>query len=88
VREASPETVVVADGFSCRSQIEQGGTGRRALHVAEVIGLAREHGKLRAYPERAFAPPQPSGRRRLARATVAVGAAAALAGAAFAAARA
>jgi hypothetical protein len=39
VREASPETVVLADGFSCRTQIEQG-TGRRALHVAQLIQAA------------------------------------------------
>jgi hypothetical protein len=39
VREASPETVLLADGFSCRTQIEQG-TGRRALHVAQLIQAA------------------------------------------------
>ncbi len=39
VREADPETLVIADGFSCRTQIEQG-TGRRGLHVAQVIELA------------------------------------------------
>ncbi|MGH2884297.1 MAG: (Fe-S)-binding protein, partial [Solirubrobacteraceae bacterium] len=36
VREAATETLLVADGFSCRSQIEAG-TGRRALHTAEVL---------------------------------------------------
>ena len=36
VRQADPDTVLVADGFSCRSQIEAG-TGRRALHTAEVL---------------------------------------------------
>jgi FAD/FMN-containing dehydrogenase/Fe-S oxidoreductase len=41
VREAAPSTVVVADGFSCKTQIEEAGTGRRALHVAEVMALAR-----------------------------------------------
>jgi hypothetical protein len=41
VREASDETVVVADGFSCRTQIAQAGTGRQALHIAQVIQLAR-----------------------------------------------
>ncbi|HYX88629.1 MAG TPA: FAD-linked oxidase C-terminal domain-containing protein, partial [Gaiellaceae bacterium] len=84
VREASPETVVVADGFSCKSQIEQGDTGRRALHVAEVIKLARERGALVPYPERASERPQPSAGRTLTRAAVAVGTAAALAGAAVA----
>jgi Fe-S oxidoreductase len=36
VRQAAEDTVVVADGFSCRTQIEAG-TGRRALHTAEVL---------------------------------------------------
>jgi FAD/FMN-containing dehydrogenase/Fe-S oxidoreductase len=44
VREAPADTLVVADGFSCRSQIEQGRTGRRALHVAQVLALARRYG--------------------------------------------
>jgi hypothetical protein len=84
VREASPQTVVVADGFSCKSQIDQTGTGRGALHVAEVIKLARGRGAVPAYPERELARPQPTAARSRARAAVAVGTAAALAGAAFA----
>jgi FAD/FMN-containing dehydrogenase/Fe-S oxidoreductase len=36
VREADPDTLIVADGFSCREQIEQG-TPRRAMHLAEVM---------------------------------------------------
>jgi Fe-S oxidoreductase len=36
VRDADPATLVVADGFSCRTQIEHG-TGRRALHLAQLI---------------------------------------------------
>jgi FAD/FMN-containing dehydrogenase/Fe-S oxidoreductase len=36
VRDAPPDTLLVADGFSCKTQIEQLG-GRRALHLAEVI---------------------------------------------------
>jgi Fe-S oxidoreductase len=39
VREASGETLIVADGFSCRTQIEQG-AGRHAIHLAQVIQLA------------------------------------------------
>ncbi len=39
VREADPDTLIVADGFSCQEQIAQG-TGRRPLHLAEVIRLA------------------------------------------------
>ena len=86
LREAAPDTLVVADGFSCRSQIEQTGTGRRALHAAQVLALAREFGPAGppgSYPERAAAErPQPGAARTAARAAVAVGAAAALAGAA------
>ncbi len=36
VRDADPETIVLADGFSCRTQIEQL-TGRTAVHLAEVL---------------------------------------------------
>jgi Fe-S oxidoreductase len=39
VRGAGDDTLVVADGFSCRQQIAHG-TGRRALHVAEVLDPA------------------------------------------------
>lgn len=39
VREADPETVIVADGFSCRNQISQL-TGRRAVHLADVLAEA------------------------------------------------
>jgi Fe-S oxidoreductase len=41
VRRAADETLVVADGFSCRNQIEAG-TGREALQLAEVLRLARK----------------------------------------------
>lgn len=36
VRGASEETLILADGFSCREQIEQA-TGRKTLHLAEAI---------------------------------------------------
>jgi FAD/FMN-containing dehydrogenase/Fe-S oxidoreductase len=36
LRAAAPDTLVVADGFSCREQIEGLG-GRAALHLAEVL---------------------------------------------------
>lgn len=39
VRQADAETLIIADGFSCREQISQA-TGRRALHLAEVIQMA------------------------------------------------
>ena len=81
VRELDAETIVVADGFSCKTQIEQGGTGRRALHVAQVLKLAREHGASGppgARPERLYyeVRPKPSLPRRAARAAVLAGAAA------------
>ncbi len=44
VRGAAPETLVVADGFSCKTQIEQL-THRRALHTAQVIQMAMDHGE-------------------------------------------
>jgi Fe-S oxidoreductase len=40
VRKADPETLIIADGFSCRSQIAQFCAGRRVLHLAEVLDLA------------------------------------------------
>jgi FAD/FMN-containing dehydrogenase/Fe-S oxidoreductase len=36
VREAGSTTAVVADGFSCRSQIAHG-TGRQAIHLAQLL---------------------------------------------------
>jgi Fe-S oxidoreductase len=44
VRQASPDTVIVADGFSCREQISQE-SDRGALHLAEVIQMALNDGK-------------------------------------------
>jgi FAD/FMN-containing dehydrogenase/Fe-S oxidoreductase len=46
IRGAAPETLVIADGFSCRHQIADG-TGRDALHVARVLELALDGGKAR-----------------------------------------
>jgi FAD/FMN-containing dehydrogenase/Fe-S oxidoreductase len=40
VRNTPPDWLIIANGFSCREQIRQC-TGRRALHLAEVIQLAR-----------------------------------------------
>ena len=41
VREAPEDTLLIADGFSCREQIYQG-TGRRALHLSQVLRMAQE----------------------------------------------
>ena len=38
VRDASADALIIADGFSCREQIEQT-TGRRTLHLAEILQL-------------------------------------------------
>ena len=39
VRNADRDTLVIADGFSCREQIEQS-ADRRALHLAELLAMA------------------------------------------------
>jgi len=39
VRQADQDTLIIADGFSCREQISQT-TGREALHLADVIHMA------------------------------------------------
>jgi hypothetical protein len=36
--------LVIADGFSCREQIAQG-TGRHALHLAQVLQLGLRRGR-------------------------------------------
>ena len=70
VREAPADALIVSDGFSCRSQVEQCQTGRRALHAAQVLALAREYGPAGprgTYPERSAAPrPQANGGRKVA----------------------
>src|SRR2546422_151624 len=39
VRRATPDTIIIANGFSCREQIAQA-TNRNALHLAEVMQMA------------------------------------------------
>jgi FAD/FMN-containing dehydrogenase/Fe-S oxidoreductase len=69
-RDAPQEAVVVANGFSCKTQLEQSGVGRRALHAAQVMKLAREHGPLGHTPGKpedgyyARRPPAPPDLRR------------------------
>jgi FAD/FMN-containing dehydrogenase/Fe-S oxidoreductase len=50
VRGAPASTWILADGFSCKSQIEQQ-TDRRALHLAEVLHLAKTVRPGVDYPE-------------------------------------
>jgi Fe-S oxidoreductase len=80
VRDAAPETMIVTDGFSCRSQIEHG-TNRGAMHLARVVQAALRgagDGPASPYPERA-APamdgPAPSRTAPRAAAAIAIGAA-------------
>ncbi|MFI5683281.1 FAD-binding and (Fe-S)-binding domain-containing protein [Streptomyces sp. NPDC051636] len=61
VREAAPGSLLLADGFSCRTQVEQADTGRRALHLAEVLALGLDGNLPSRLPERlAERPPGPS----------------------------
>jgi len=48
VRDAAPQTPIVASGFSCRSQITQLGPGRRALHVVQLLRQAEVDGDVSA----------------------------------------
>jgi Fe-S oxidoreductase len=41
VRAAAADTLLVADGFSCRTQIEQA-TGRRTMHLADLLELGAQ----------------------------------------------
>jgi FAD/FMN-containing dehydrogenase/Fe-S oxidoreductase len=43
VRDAAPTTAIVADGFSCRTQIAQG-TARQPVHLAQLIAAALRRG--------------------------------------------
>jgi len=54
VREAARDTIIVADGFSCREQIAQS-TGREALHVAQVLHMAMHENAAGELPERRYA---------------------------------
>ncbi len=56
VRDAAKDTIVIGDGFSCKTQVEQM-TDRRPLHTAQVIQMAIDHGPGGVggdYPERAY----------------------------------
>jgi Fe-S oxidoreductase len=44
VRAADPDTIIVADGTSCRHQIKDG-SGREALHVARVLAMSVERAR-------------------------------------------
>ena len=54
VRDAATDTMVLADGFSCRTQIEQAGTGRIPVHLAEILAAG-----MRGEPVRPSRPTPP-----------------------------
>jgi Fe-S oxidoreductase len=41
IRESAPDTIVIADGFSCRTQIRQFCPDRRPMHLAQALNLGR-----------------------------------------------
>ncbi|HZD10106.1 MAG TPA: FAD-linked oxidase C-terminal domain-containing protein [Candidatus Binatia bacterium] len=63
VRGAEPDTLILANGFSCREQVAQE-TERRALHLAQVIQMGLREGPSGpasdTYPEQAYIPDAPS----------------------------
>lgn len=67
VRSAPRDTLIVADGFSCREQIAQA-TNRRALHLAELLDMAAREGPQGPSgdrPERRYVRDHGAGARRL-----------------------
>lgn len=88
LREAAADTVILADGFSCRTQIhELDSGGREAMHLAELLACASELPDQQ--PERLAAPrpAEPRAASRIAAAGVTAGLAAGLAAGAALAAR-
>jgi FAD/FMN-containing dehydrogenase/Fe-S oxidoreductase len=56
IEGADAETVLISDGFSCKTQVEQL-SGRRLLHTAQVLKMAIDHGPQGVrgpLPERAY----------------------------------
>jgi Fe-S oxidoreductase len=81
VRSAGLSTLVMADGFSCREQIQQG-THRQALHLAEVmqIALNRSEKIPQMYPETEIVVKRKAAQRRSMKRTLAATTALALIG--------
>jgi FAD/FMN-containing dehydrogenase/Fe-S oxidoreductase len=52
VRAAADTTLVLADGFSCRTQIQEAGTARQPVHLAEVVNAALRGVTIDRVPER------------------------------------
>jgi Fe-S oxidoreductase len=65
VRAAPPESLIIANGFSCREQIDTH-TDRQALHLAEVLHMARQAPAAMPRDKRLTTQPHPAdGSRRL-----------------------
>ncbi len=84
VREAPKDALLIADGFSCKTQIEQL-SDRRALHTAQVLKMALVEGAgaAGAYPESGYPDVVLDGRPWRAVGAAAIGTAALAAGAAL-----
>ncbi len=84
VRQASPHTLVLTDGFSCRSKISHG-SDRGALHLAQAIQMAMHegpNGPTTPPPEMRYTqPPEVAANPTGARILIGAGAAAAIGGA-------
>ena len=73
VREADGDTLVIANGFSCKTQIAQSDAQRRALHVAQAMKRPASTGRQglpatppeTPYVEVAPEPKRPHRRRRM-----------------------
>ena len=67
IRAASADTLLIADGFSCRTQVEQAVAERRVWHVAEVLaaGSADTRGPSRSADTRGLTPESVCRSRRL-----------------------
>ncbi|WP_214110439.1 FAD-binding and (Fe-S)-binding domain-containing protein [Acrocarpospora catenulata] len=59
LRQAPADALILADGFSCRTQIEHAGIGRQAIHLAEALDAALHDRLPTTYPERVARRPAP-----------------------------
>ncbi|MDI2125492.1 FAD-binding and (Fe-S)-binding domain-containing protein [Yinghuangia seranimata] len=74
VRRTDPDAFVIADGFSCRTQISQADTGRTAMHLAEALERGMDGGPADGgLPEQRLPRPVPPARRARLLATAAGG---------------
>jgi Fe-S oxidoreductase len=53
VRDADPATAILADGFSCRTQIQAGHLGREGIHLAQLLaGMLGDGEQAHGKPDR------------------------------------